>query len=105
MRLAVGAPCGSASPSKSPAPAFDRFGATRALSVDLAGCRRADGPTGAGHLKVTFHPSGSVSAVEVEAPYAGTATGACVAQRVRGVSVPAFSGGPLTVGKSFVIER
>jgi len=55
-------------------------------------------------VKVTFQPGGSVSAVDVEAPYAGTATGACVAQRYRGASVPAFAGGSLSVGKSFVIE-
>jgi hypothetical protein len=96
IRLAAGAPCA--------APPFDRPSAARALRVDLAGCKRADGPTGAGHLKVTFQPSGSVSAVDVEAPYAGTAEGACIAQRLRGASVPAFAGGPLTVGKSFTIE-
>jgi hypothetical protein len=55
--------------------------------------------------EVTFPPSGSVSRVDVEAPYAGTATGACIAQPYRGASVPAFAGGPLSVGKTFAIER
>ena len=70
----------------------------------MASCKRADGPTGAGHLKVTFQPSGSVSAVEMEPPYAGTPTGACIAQRFRGATVPAFSGSSLSVGKGFAIE-
>jgi len=83
---------------------FDRPAAARALGISVASCKRADGPTGAGHVKVTFQPTGSVSAVDVGAPYAGTATGTCIAQRYRAASVPAFSGGPLSVGKSFMIE-
>ncbi len=107
MRLSVGAACGgeqSTTSSSATAPPFDRPAAARALGVNVASCKRADGPTGSGHVKVTFQPSGSVSAVDVEAPYSGTAVGACVAQRYRGVSVPAFSGGSLSVGKSFSIE-
>jgi hypothetical protein len=106
MRLSVGAACGEA-PSDTTtktAPAFDRPAAIRALGVSVASCKRDDGPTGSGHVRVTFQPSGSVSAVDVDAPFAGTAGGACVAQRYRGVSVPAFSGGALTVGKTFVIQ-
>lgn len=107
MRLSVGAPCGgepSTSSSTKSAPPFDRPSAGRALAISVANCKRTDGPTGAGHVKVTFQPSGLVSAVEVEAPFAGTAAGACIAQRYRGVSVPAFSGGALTVGKGFALE-
>jgi hypothetical protein len=44
-----------------------------------------------------------VSSVEVDAPYAGTAAGACVAQRYRTVTVPPFAGGPVAAGKSFTI--
>lgn len=100
MRLSAGAAC-SADP---PARPFDRPAAARALGVEVASCKRGGSPTGAGHVKVTFQPGGSVSAVEVDAPYAGTAAGACVAQRYRAASVPSFTGGPLTVGKTFVIE-
>jgi len=106
MRLSVGGTCSAAS-SISPvgaAPPFDRVAAARALGISVASCKRADGPTGAGHLKVTFQPSGSVSAVEMEPPYAGTPTGACIAQRFRGATVPAFSGSSLSVGKGFAIE-
>jgi hypothetical protein len=106
MRLSAGAACGAEPPgSKSTsAPPFDRAVAARELGITMATCKRGDGPTGAGHVKVTFQPSGSVSAVDVDAPYAGTATGACIALRYRGVSVPPFAGGPLAVGKTFVIE-
>jgi hypothetical protein len=106
MRLAAGAACSPDKPGATAqsAPPFDRPAAARALGISVASCKRGDGPTGTGHVKVTFLPSGAASAVEVEAPYAGTATGACVAQRYRGATVPAFAGGPLSVGKTFAIE-
>lgn len=106
MRLSVGGTCSAAS-TTSPvgaAPPFDRAAAGRALGISVASCKRADGPTGPGHLKVTFQPSGSVSAVDMEPPYAGTPTGACIAQRFRAATVPAFSGSSLSVGKGFAIE-
>jgi predicted Zn finger-like uncharacterized protein len=106
MRVAVGRAC-EAAPSGATvgaAPPFDRAAAGRALSINVASCKRADGPTGPGHLKVTFQPSGAVSAVEMEAPYAGTAVGTCIAQRFRGASVPAFAGSSLSVGKGFTVE-
>jgi predicted Zn finger-like uncharacterized protein len=102
MRLSIGVPCGGDSPASSPP--FDRIAAARALTVDVASCKRTDGPTGPGHVRVTFQPSGAAFAVEIAAPYAGTGVGACVVQRYRGVSVPAFSGGPMTAGRSFMIE-
>jgi predicted Zn finger-like uncharacterized protein len=106
MRISAGAACSAEPPASTvtSAAAFDRPAAARALGINVASCKRADGPTGAGHVKVTFQPSGSVSAVDVDAPYAGTATGACVAQRYRRAAVPPFAGGPLSVGKSFAIE-
>lgn len=105
MRLAVGASCGAPTggTTTTTAPPFDRAAATRALGVDVASCKRGDGPTGPGHVKVTFQPSGSASGVEVDAPYAGTPVGTCVAQRFRATTIPAFAGGPLTLGKTFVI--
>jgi predicted Zn finger-like uncharacterized protein len=83
---------------------FDRAAAARALGVNMTSCKRAEGPTGSGHVKVTFQPSGSVSAVEVDPPFAGTATGACIARRYREVAIPAFSGSALSVGKTFAVE-
>ena len=106
IRVAAGATCSSepTGPTVTSAPPFDRAAALRALGVNVASCKRGGAPSGAGHVKVTFQPSGAVSAVEVDAPYAGTTTGSCVAQRFRGATIPAFAGAPLSVGKSFVIE-
>ena len=106
MRLSAGAACGADRPGSTvtSAPPFDRAAAARALGISMASCKRAGGPSGAGHVKVTFQPNGSVSAVEVDPPYSNTATGTCVAQRYRGTSVPPFAGAPLAVGKTFTIE-
>jgi hypothetical protein len=106
MRISAGASCGAEPPGStvtSAAP-FDRAAAVRALGIDMASCKRSDGPTGAGHVKVTFQPNGSVSAVDVDAPYAGTATGVCIAKRYRGATIPPFAGSALAVGKTIVIE-
>ncbi|MCL2778837.1 MAG: zinc-ribbon domain-containing protein [Polyangiaceae bacterium] len=85
---------------------FDRGAASGALSsVNVQSCKKADGPTGTGHVKVTFTPDGSVSTAIVDSgPFQGTAVGGCVAGKYRGARVPAFSGGPVAVGKSFTIN-
>ncbi|HEY1957091.1 MAG TPA: zinc-ribbon domain-containing protein [Polyangiaceae bacterium] len=99
MRRSVGASC-----SDGPA-AFDAAAARRALaSVDLGTCKTSGGPSGSGHARITFSPDGSVASASVDPPYAGTAAGGCVAARYRSVRVPAFSDGPLTVGKSFLLK-
>jgi hypothetical protein len=69
------------------------------------GCKTADGPTGSGKVQVTFAPSGRVtSARVVSGPFGGTSVGGCVARKFRSASVPAFSGSPTTVAKSFSIN-
>jgi hypothetical protein len=85
---------------------FDRGAAAASLgAVYVHPCKRPDGPTGSGHVTVTFSPDGSVqSAVVDQPPFAGTAVGACVAGRFRGARVPAFCCCNVTVGKSFVIQ-
>ena len=90
-------------PSSAP---FDRGAAAAALgSINVGGCKKADGPTGSGHIKVTFAPSGTVtSAVVDQPPFAGTAVGGCVAGKFRSAHIPAFGGAPVAVGKSFIIE-
>ena len=98
MRRSVGAACPDA-------PAFDAAAARRALaSVDIASCKRPGGPSGSGHVRVTFASDGAAVSATTDAPYGGTAVGRCVEGRYRGVRVPAFTGGPLAVGKSFAIE-
>ena len=70
-----------------------------------AGCKRADGPTGAGSASVTFSPDGPVKSVSVSAPFAGTPVGQCVATVFRGAHVPPFSGSSITLPKSFRIPQ
>lgn len=85
---------------------FDRGAAAGSLgSINVQSCKKGDGPTGSGHVKVTFAPNGSVSAAVVDGgPFPGTPVGGCIAGKFRGAHVPAFSGGAVTVGKSFTIN-
>jgi len=85
---------------------FDRGAAAAALGgVNVGSCAKGDGPTGSGHISVTFGGDGSViSAVVDQPPFAGTPRGGCVAGKFRAVHIPAFSGGNVKVGKSFTIN-
>jgi predicted Zn finger-like uncharacterized protein len=85
---------------------FDRGAASGSLgSIDVSGCKKPDGPTGPGHVSITFSPSGTVAtAIVDQPPFAGTAVGGCVAGKFRSAHVPPFAGGPTKVGKSFVIN-
>jgi predicted Zn finger-like uncharacterized protein len=87
---------------------FDRGAAAAALggiADGVASCKKPGGPTGDGHVSITFSPGGTVvSAIVDQPPYAGTAVGGCVAGKFRGAHVPPFSGGNLTIGKRFSIN-
>ncbi|MBX3206011.1 MAG: zinc-ribbon domain-containing protein [Labilithrix sp.] len=91
--------------SSSTAP-FDRGAAAAALgAVNVQSCKKSDGPTGSGHVFVTFAPDGSVqSAVIDSGPFPGTSVGGCIAGKYRGARVPAFGGAPVRVGKSFTVN-
>jgi hypothetical protein len=53
---------------------------------------------------VTFAPSGRVTSANVSGgDFGGSPVGSCVASVFRRASVPAFSGDPVTVSKSFNI--
>ena len=96
------------SPPAEPAPEFDS-GATRNALASVAGqasaCRKDGDPSGTANITVTFAPSGRVTSATVQGPpYAGTATGGCIASAMRRASVPAFSGEHITVSKTIVIE-
>ncbi|MES1184749.1 MAG: zinc-ribbon domain-containing protein [Myxococcales bacterium] len=97
-----------AAPGPSTAPPFSKASAISALggaSGSAGGCKKAGGPTGVGKVQVTFAPSGRVtSATVMGPPFAGTAVGGCVASAFRRAKVPAFSGNPVTVSKSFSIN-
>ena len=85
---------------------FDRGTAAQALGgVNVQTCKRPGGPTGAGHVKITFDPAGRVSAAVVDAgPFPGTPVGACIMQLFGRVRIPSFTGAPVSVGKSFTIN-
>lgn len=84
---------------------FDRAAAGISLGgINIAGCKKPDGPTGSGHVTVTFDPSGSVQSAIIDGgPFPGTPVGGCIAGKYRGAHVPAFSGSPVKVGKSFTL--
>lgn len=85
---------------------FDRGAAAAALGgVNVQSCKKPDGPTGTGRVKVTFAPSGSVQTAVIDgAPFEGTPVGSCVAGKFRGARIPAFAGSAVTAGKSFTIN-
>ncbi len=76
-----------------------------AAAAAVQACKKPDGPAGTGRVVVLFAPSGGAQTATISgAPFEGTPTGACVAARFRGVHVPAFSGSPFSVSKSFTIN-
>ena len=98
------APANTGGGAASSAP-FDRGAAQASLGgINVASCKSNGGPTGQGHVTVTFTPDGAVqSAVVDQGPFPGTTVGGCVAGKFRGAHVPAFGGAPVRVGKSFSI--
>lgn len=99
------APAAQAGGGGSTAP-FDRGAASASLSgINVSSCKVAGGPTGQGHVTVTFLPDGSVqSAVVDQGPFPGTSVAGCVGGRFKGAHVPPFGGAPVRVGKSFSIN-
>ena len=71
----------------------------------LAFCKKEGGVTGPGTAMITFGSDGAVSAVMVEAPYAGTKEGDCVAGQFRRQKVNPFQGSPQTIKHSFEIPK
>lgn len=99
----------SASPAASPNSEvpFDRGAAAHAIqTVKLDTCKVKDGPTGKGHILITFAPDGRPTSTKIEdPPFAGTAAGKCVETKFREVRVPKFSGAPVPVRAPFIIKE
>jgi predicted Zn finger-like uncharacterized protein len=102
------APTATATAAAGGGAAFDRGAAASTLgsiASSLGSCKKPDGPTGPGKVKVTFQPSGTVSAVEfVEGSYAGTSVGGCILAKFRGAHIPPFGGSAVPANKSFVLN-
>ncbi len=89
-------------------PRLNRGAAMAALSSAASaasGCKRADGPTGAGTATITFSPDGPVKSVSVSPPFAGTSVGQCISTVFRGAHIAPFSGSSFTLPKSFQIPQ
>lgn len=95
-------------PSAEPSGPFDRAAAGSALTESAAqasSCRKEGDPSGVASVVVTFAPSGRVTSANVSGPpFAGTATGGCIAATLRKARVPAFEGERVTVSKTVVIQ-
>lgn len=99
-------------PAETAAPAaggaeFNRDAASAAMggaAGAASGCGKEGGPTGRGKVSVTFAPSGRATNVSVGPPFGGTSVGSCIAGAFRKISVPPFSGDPITVSKSVNIK-
>jgi hypothetical protein len=87
---------------------FDRGAAAASLGAvaeSVAACKQLGGPTGEGHVSVTFRRNGTVrSAVVDTPPYARTGVGGCITMKFRAARVPPYAGERVTVGKRFVIN-
>ncbi len=98
-------PAPAAAAPASPA-AFDRALAAKLLAAAAErsrSCGVAGVASGAVHARITFSPDGSVAAVEVDAPFTDTEVARCVSRELSRVSLPSFTGAPITVGKHFEI--
>ncbi len=102
-----------APPTEKPPPPDQRAPLNRASALtslstaanSAMACKRDGGPTGTGSASVTFSPEGPVSSVNLSAPFAGTAVGACIQTVFKSAHVPAFSGSSVTLNKSFRISE
>lgn len=91
-------------PSSAPRAAFNTNAARSALEAAAAKAAGCKGASGKGKVQLTFATSGRVSsAALVAGPFAGTPAASCVLRYFKAARVPAFSGAPQTVAKSFKI--
>lgn len=101
----TGAPIPTPTATATPSGAeFDKGAASAALGTAVgqaAACKQPGDPSGTARVSVTFAPSGRVTVANVAGPpFAGTATGSCIARAFKTATVPAFSGDAVTVSKT-----
>jgi hypothetical protein len=87
---------------------FDKGAASAALgsaAQQASSCRKPGDPTGVATVHVTFSNAGRATRAVVEGPpFAGTATGGCIADILRKAKVPPYGGDRVTVTKRVVIQ-
>ena len=103
----------AAPPAPKPAPAgeageLDRGAARAALAAAASmasACKEPDGPSGGARVSVTFARSGRVTSSRLAGgAFGGTKTGSCIARAFRTISVPPFSGAPVTITKDVSVR-
>jgi hypothetical protein len=89
------------------APPLDQAALRSALETaagQAATCKKDGDPSGSAVARITFMPSGRVTAAVISGPpFAGTTTGGCIAATLRRARIPAFSGDMVTVSKTITI--
>jgi serine/threonine protein kinase len=88
--------------------AFSETGARSRLGQAngvLAFCKKEGGVTGPGTAMITFATDGTVSAVKMEPPYAGTPAGDCVTGHFKRTKVNPFQGSPQTLKHTFEVPK
>ncbi len=87
---------------------FDRSAAAASLASaasQASSCKKSGDPSGTASVTVTFAPSGRVTSANISGPpFAGTATGGCIASTLRRATIPPFEGDRITVSKTVVIR-
>ena len=108
----AGCPGRAAPPASPPAGApgatagrpFDRAAAEAALAAGADAAREQcpkPGQTGGqGDVRVTFAPSGDVTAATIDAAWGSTPLGGCVRSAFTGLRVPPFDGAAVTLSRS-----
>jgi hypothetical protein len=98
-------------PKSEPAAAgtpFDRSAAASALAsaaAQASACRKDGDPSGVANVTLTFAPSGRVTTAKLSGPpFAGTATGGCIASTLRRAKIPPYDGDLVTVAKTIVVQ-
>jgi hypothetical protein len=99
---------GPAPAAAPPAQILDRAEAARAVAaaaLAAGACTDPDDARASMGVRVTFAPSGRVTAAQVvSGPFLGTPTGGCVARSLRGASVAPFEGPATTVSATVRIR-
>jgi hypothetical protein len=91
-------------PAVAAAASFNVEAAKNALNAAAAKAATCGGAAGKGKVQLTFALSGKVSAAQIiDGAFSGTPAGNCALKHFRAAHVPAFSGSPQTVSKSFKI--
>jgi hypothetical protein len=89
-------------PAAAFAPAADA--ALAAATESARRCLPPGTPGGEARVRMTFAPTGDVVYAEVEGEgFAGTAAGACVAEKLRNAHVPPFAGAPRALDRALKI--